>query len=388
MGERLTDAGLRRFDEVAASHVSDRTVPGLVALVARGEQVHATALGSLTVGGPPVRRDSLFRIASTTKPITGAATMALVHEGRLSLDEPIERLLPEMADRRVLRRIDGPLDDTVPAQRAITVRELLTFTFGFGMVMEMFTSPEPWPIVRAANELHLATLGPPQPDEPPAPDAWIAALGSLPLMAQPGEQWMYNTGAQVLGVLLSRAAGMPIAEVLRTRIFAPLGMTDTAFYAEDGSRLATSYVPTPDGLVLWDAPDGQWSHAPAFADCAAGLVSTADDLLAFSRMLLRRGAPVLPAEAVGEMTRDQLTAGQKASVAGILEGRSWGFCQSVVTEGAWAGAYGWDGGLGTSWIADPARDLTVIVLTQRMFESPQAPAVHVELQAAALAALG
>lgn len=251
----------------------------------------------------------------------------------------------------------------------------------------MFASPEPWPIVRAAAELHLSTIGPPQPDEPPAPDEWIARFASLPLMAQPGERWMYNTGAHVLGVLLSRAAGMPIADVLRTRIFGPLGMTDTAFYAGDTSRLATAYMPSPGGLQVWDPPDGQWSHASAFADCAAGLVSTADDLLAFSRMMLRRGEPILTSDAVAEMTRDQLTAGQKASVAGILEGRSWGFCQSVVTEGPWAGAFGWDGGLGTSWIADPARDLTVIVLTQRMFETAQAPAVHTDLQAAALAAL-
>jgi CubicO group peptidase (beta-lactamase class C family) len=389
MSDLLTADGLARFSDVAAEHVGDDAVPGLVALVSRGDQVHAEALGSLTIGGPAVRRDSLFRIASTTKPITGAATLALVGEGLISLDEPVGRLLPELASPRVLLRMDGPLDRTVEAARPITVRQLLTFTFGFGMTMEMFASPEPWPVVAAASELHLSTIGPPSPAEQPAPDEWIGALGSLPLLAQPGERWLYNTGASVLGVLLARAAEMPFADVLRTRIFEPLGMPDTALWAPDVGRLATAYLPTPAGLQVWDAPDGQWSRPPAFGDGAAGLVSTVDDLLAFARMLLRGGRPVLGAPAVGQMTRDQLTLEQKERDGkGFLDGRSWGFCQSVVTDGPHAGAYGWDGGFGSSWLVDPAQDLAVIVLTQRMFESPMAPPVHRDLQAAAYSALG
>lgn len=388
MSDLLTDDGLERFGAVAAAHVGDEKVPGLVALVARGDQVHVEALGSLSIGGPPVRRDSLFRISSTTKPVTGAATLALVREGLFGLDERVDGLLPELANPRVLRRMDGPLDKTVPATRAITVRDLLTFTFGFGMVMEMFTAPQPWPVVAAATQLHLSTIGPPNPAEQPDPDTWINALGSLPLLAQPGERWLYNTGASVLGVLLARAAGQHFTDVLRTRIFEPLGMRDTAFWATDTGRLATAYVPSADGLQVWDPPDGQWSRPPAFGDGAAGLVSTADDLLEFARMLLRGGEPVLSADAVTEMTRDQLTPEQKARDGrGFLDGRSWGFCQSVVTDGPYAGAFGWDGGLGSSWLVDPTRDLTVIVLTQRMFESAQAPQVHVDLQAAAYAAL-
>src|SRR3954453_17941961 len=146
-------------------------------------------------------------------------------------------------------------------------------------------------------------------------------------------------------------------------------MSNTAFYAHDTDRLLTSYVPGSDGLAVWDAPDGQWSRPPAFGDGAAGLVSTADDLLAFARMLLRGGDPALSADAVREMTRDQLTDEQRATTRGFLVGRSWGFSQSVVIEGPYAGAFGWDGGLGTSMLIDPRRDLTVIVLTQRMFES-------------------
>ena len=388
MSDRLTPEGLARFAEAAARHVADDRVPGLVALVAAGDQVHVEARGSLSVGGPPVRRDSLFRIASTTKPITAAAALALVREGLLGLDEPVDRLLPELADRRVLQRMDGPLDDTVAAHRAVTTRDLLTFTFGFGMVMEMFMAAEPWPVVAAAERMRLSTVGPPSPGAPPDPDTWMAALGSLPLLAQPGERWLYNTGAQVLGVLAARAAGVPFEEVLRTRIFEPLGMHDTAFWTADPGRLATAYQPTAGGLQVWDPPDGQWSRPPAFPDGAAGLLSTADDLLAFARMLLRGGAPVLTADLVDEMTRDQLTADQKAKAGpAFLGDRSWALGQAVVIEGPRAGAFGWDGGLGSSWLVDPARDLTVIVLTQRLFETARAPAVHGELQDAAYAAL-
>jgi CubicO group peptidase (beta-lactamase class C family) len=371
------------FREAAAAHVGPGTVPGLVALVAHGDDVHVEVVGELTVGGAPVRRDSLFRIASTTKPVTGALTMALVDDGVLALDAPVERWLPELAARRVLRRMDGPLDDTVAVQRPPTVRDLLTFTFGFGMAMEMFAAPEPWPVVAACDALHLSTLGPPDPHGPPPPDDWVAALGTLPLLAQPGERWLYNTGAQVLGVLIARAAGAPLDAVVQDRVLGPLGMRDTAFWAQDTARLATAYVPTPQGLQVWDEPDGRWAHPPAFPDGAAGLVSTADDLLAFARLFLRQGAPVMRPESAAAMTTDQLAPGQAPAV--FLDGRGWGFCQAVVTEGPFAGAFGWDGGLGTSWLVDPRRDLVVIVLTQRLFESPHTPQVHRDLQAAARA---
>jgi CubicO group peptidase (beta-lactamase class C family) len=310
----LSTAGHERLTEVARSHVGPDRVPGLVALVASGDDVYAEALGQLSLDGPPVQRDSLFRIASTTKPITGALTMALVDEG----------LLPELASPRVLRRMDGPLDDTVPADREITVRDLLTFTFGFGMHVGMFMAPTLWPIVAAATEAQLATLGPPDPKTPPDADEWISRLGSLPLLAQPGERWLYNTGASVLGVLCQRAAGTSsFTEVLRSRLFTPLGMASTAFFTTDPSRLATAYAATPEGLTVWDAPEGNWSRPPAFEDGAAGLVSTVDDLLAFARMFLREGAPVLSPESVTAMTRDQVTPAQRDGQEAFLGNRSW-----------------------------------------------------------------
>jgi len=382
----LNKGGLDRFGAVAASHVSDDNVPGLVALVAQGDEVHVEAIGTLAIGGRPVERGSLFRIASTTKPITAAATLALVREGLFELDEPVDRLLPELANRRVMRRMDGPLNDTVPAVGPVTVRGLLTFTFGFGMALQMFMATEPWPVVAAATQAGLATIGPPQPDAFVDPDTWIVHFGELPLLAQPGEQWLYNTGSHVLSVLCARAAGMSYDDVLRTRIFEPLGMPDTGFYTEDVLRLATAYQPTADGNVIWDPPDGQWSRPPAFYDGAAGLVSTVDDLLAFARMLLRRGEPVLTADQVREMSRDHLTAPQREFGMAFLGGRGWGLGTSVVLDGPWAGAIGWDGGLGTSFLVHPERDLAVIVLTQRMFDTAQAPAVHTDLQLAGLTA--
>ncbi len=387
MTGKLTKDGLAQVRAAAERHVADDNVPGLVLLVAAGGQVHCEALGRLAVGGPPVARDSLFRISSTTKPITGAMTMALVDEGMLSLDEPVDGLLPELAGRRVLRRPDGPLDDTVPADRPITTRDLLTFTFGFGSVVDMFMAPAPWPVEVASDELSLATLGPPNPAVQPDADTWIARLGSLPLIAQPGERWMYNTGASVLGVLVARATGQSFAGALQTRMFEPLRMKDTGFWTSQPERLATAYRPTPAGLELADPPDGAWSRPPAFADGAAGLVSTVDDLYAFAMMLLRGGGPVLSPQSVRAMTTDQLTAAQKAG-GGLgpefFRHQSWSFCQAVHDNGA----FGWDGGFGSSWLVDPLRDLVVIVLTQRLWESPALPQVHRDIQQAVYAALG
>lgn len=390
MSEALTEAGLAHLDEVVDAHVDEKGVPGAVALVTCGGTTHVHAAGVLSIGGPLAGRDSRFRIASITKPISGAAAMALVAEGVIALDDPIGRWVPELASPRVLRRPDSPLDDTVPAARPITVRDLLTFTFGFGVTADLFAADPPWPIAAAEAELGLSTLGPPNPGAQPGTDEWIAGLGGLPLIAQPGERWLYNTGASVLGVLMARATGTTLLEVLRTRIFEPLGMGATAFFTDDTARLATMYQPGDDGPSVSDPPDGMWSRAPAFPDAAAGLVSTVDDLAAFGRAMVSGGGPILSPAAVAEMTTDHLSAEQRARDTRVIvpEGASWGYCLSVVVEGPRTGAFGWNGGLGTSWIADPARDLNVIVFTQLMFTSPTPPAIHAAVQDAAYDALG
>ena len=363
----MTDG--ERLEDIVEAAVARGDAPGVVAAVATGDETRIATAGVMAVGGPPMRADTLFRIASITKPITAAVVLSLADEGVLGLDEPVDRLLPELADRRVLRRPDGPLTDTIRAERAVTARDLLTFTWGFGMQGAMFMAAEPWPIVTAVAERDLASFGPAQPATTPEPDTWMARLAELPLLAQPGERWLYSAGSQVLGVLAARAAGAPFEDVMRERVLAPLEMHDTAFYAADTSRLATAY----EGLAVRDAPDGQWSRPPRFPDGAAGLVSTAADLVAFGRMLLRGGQPVLRAQTVAEMTRDQLTPAQRANVwpgFSFLGDRGWGYGVSVTEWG-----YTWEGGSGTAWSNVPDLDTTVVVLTQRASDETGMPAV-------------
>ncbi len=383
----FSEARLSRLHDVMSGYVDRGDIPGMVTLVSRRGDVHVDTLGAKAIGGDPMRRDTIFRIASMTKAITAAAAMILVEECKLRLDEPVDRLLPELANRKVLKRLDAPLDDTVPAIRPITVRNLLTFRMGFGMIMG---PPDKYPILHAIDELQLG-LGPPSPDTTPAPDEWIRRLGTLPLMHQPGERWMYNTGSEVLGVLIARASGQPFDVFLRERIFEPLGMQDTGFSvpAADIDRLATSYwtnFHTGKLEVFDQAQGGQWSRPPAFPSGAAGLVSTVDDYHAFARLLLNkgehRGQRILSRPSVETMTTDQLTPEQKA-VSGLIPGyfdsHGWGFGVSVVTKrvdlAGPIGKFGWDGGLGTSWYSDPQEDMVTILLTQRAWTSPSPPNV-------------
>jgi CubicO group peptidase (beta-lactamase class C family) len=363
-----------KLDDIIEAAVARGDAPGVVAAVGRGDEGYVAAAGVMAVGGPPMQPDTLFRISSMTKPVTAAVVLSLAEDGAFGLDEPVDRLLPELANRRVLRRPDGPLTDTIAAERAVTARDLLTFTWGFGMQGAMFMAPGPWPIVSAVAERELGSFGPPQPDTTPEPDTFMARLSELPLLAQPGERWLYSAGSQVLGVLAARAADAPFEDVMRERVLAPLGMDDTAFYAGDTGRLATAYERRDGELAVSDPPDGQWSRPPRFPDGAGGLVSTAEDLLRFGRMLLRPGGnPVLTAGTVAEMTRDQLTPAQRANVwpgFSFLDDRGWGYGVSVTEWG-----YTWDGGLGTSWSNIGDQDLTVVVLTQRAADEAGLPAV-------------
>jgi CubicO group peptidase (beta-lactamase class C family) len=377
-----------RTAETLSRHLATGYMPGAVALIGQADTADVVAVGTPSKDDVThIRRDSIFRIASMTKPLTAAATMILVEAGRLRLDEPVSRWLPELANRRVLKNRCGPLDDTIPAKRAITVEDLLTFRCGLGIVL---TSPDNCPILGRISELKLVGFGPPDPTSPLAPDEWLKRLGTLPLMTQPGEQWMYNTGSYLLGVLLARASGRLLPELLRGLIFEPLGMRDTGFFvpASKRGRLVSAYRLEAGHTELYDAPaSSAWSTPPTFPDGGGGLVSTADDYFVFSRFLLARGwvgkGRLISEASVAAMTRDHLTAEQRAGGAPILSsGRGWGFGLSVVTEQTAealpVGAYGWTGGLGTSWMADPRSGLTAILLTQTLFTSPVAPAVHQE----------
>jgi CubicO group peptidase (beta-lactamase class C family) len=385
----LSRARLGRMHEVMAGYVERGDVPGLVTLVSRRGEVHVDAIGTQAIGdSPPMRRDTIFRISSMTKPIIAVATMILVEECKLRLDEPVDRLLPELAERQVLKRLDGPLDETVPAKRPITVRDLLTFRMGFG---QMMAPSDAYPILSAADEQQIG-MGPPSPSSMPAPDEWMRRLGRLPLMHQPGEMWMYNTGSDVLGVLIARASGQPLETFLRQRIFEPLGMKDTGFSVPAASldRLATSYWtdPTSGKLTVYDEARGsQWSRPPTFPSGAGGLVSTIDDYLAFGQMMLSQGKHggerILSRLSVELMTTDQLTPEQKAAsslTSGFLDGLGWGFGVSVITRrddiAAVPGRYGWDGGLGTSWYTDPREEMVIILMTQCAWSSPSPPNVY------------
>jgi CubicO group peptidase (beta-lactamase class C family) len=373
-------------------YVEKGAAPGLVSVVARRGESHIDSIGTAALGGgPAMAADTIFRISSMTKPVTAVATLILLEECVLRLDEPVERFLPELAGRRVVRRIDGPVDDTVPAVRSITVRDLLTFRMGFGGYFG------PCPVNDAAAPLQLS-VGPPQPSLPPEPDEWMRRFSTLPLMCQPGERWLYHTGADVLGVLIARASGQPFETFLRERIFEPLGMKDTGFCvpAADLERFTTSYTTNPEtgALQLYDEQSGQWSEPPAFPSGGAGLVSTATDFLAFAEMLLRRGAPILSRPSVETMITDQLTDEQKALSGffpGDFDARGWGFCVGLVTRrehpSAPVGQYGWDGGMGTIWRNDPAEQMAIILLTNAAWTSPRPPNIALDFRSGAYASI-
>lgn len=392
MSAALAKDRLDRLHDVLAGHVAGGATPGLVSVVSRRGEVDVAAIGSSEHGGGrPVGADAIFRISSMTKPVTAVAALVLVEECVIRLDDPVDDFLPELADRRVVRSIDAPVDDTVPAHRPISVRDLLTFTMGFGGYFG------PCPVNDAAAALHLS-VGPPQPAVPPEPDEWMRRFSTLPLMCQPGERWLYHTGADVLGVLVARASGQSFPEFLHRRVFEPLGMRDTGFHvpAERLERFSPSYATDPGTgeLSVFDEVTGQWSAPPAFPSGGAGLVSTAADYVAFAEMLLRGGSPLLSHPTVATMTSDQLTPRQKA-VSGLLPGdfddKGWGFCVSVVTRqthpAAPVGQYGWDGGMGTIWRNDPGNDLVAVLLTNAMWTSPRPPALARDFLTASYAAI-
>jgi Beta-lactamase class C and other penicillin binding proteins len=376
MSARLTSGGVARLHDAMAARVARREMPGLVTMVACGDAVHVDPIGTVAFDSDaPMRRDTLFRIASLTKPVLGAATMALAEDGRLRIDEPVDRLLPELSGRRVLRRIDGPTDDTVPAGRPISVEDLLTLRLGFGQITEPEFDP-PYPIVHAATALDL-TLGGPDPRTPHAPDEWMRLFGSLPLMEQPGQRWRYNVGTLVLGVLVARAAGGTLGEVLRERLFAPLGMVDTGFETttESVQRLPVQYMSNrATGRLEVQALTAAetWTSPPAFPSGSGGLLSTIDDFYAFARMLRdggrHEGRQILSAASVKTMTTNHLPADQIRSAGLLLGNQGWGYGLGVVTtptdNGLTPGQYGWSGGYGTTWFNDPSRDLIAIAMTQ------------------------
>lgn len=362
--------------QAMAARVERGEFPGIVTLVARGDDVQVETIGDTAFhGGVPMRRDTPFRIASLTKPVLAAAAMILVEDDVIDLEEPVHRLLPELAGQRVLARIDGPLEETVPAHRPVTVEDLLTFRNGFGQLVEPTFDP-PFPIVQATQQLELV-LGAPDPRTPHDPDEWIRRFGTLPLMFQPGERWLYNAGTMILGVLLARAARQPLGDLLRERLFEPLGLTETGFWlpADRAVQLPAHYQTDPESEKLTEqliTPIEEWSKPPVFPSGSGGLVSTVDDFHTFARLLLHRGVHggtrLLSEQSVQLMTTNRLTPEQIAGADMLLGGSGWGLGMGVLVTpqapATEAGQYGWSGGYGTTWFNDPHEELTAIAMTQ------------------------
>ena len=369
-GQGFSPTGLERLHDRLAWHVETGKMPGLIALVARHDgdrnDVHVDVIGTKAIdddAAAATRRDLPDRVADQTDRCRGGDDPR--RRRCAELDAPVDENLPELADRRVLRSLDAPLDDTVPATRAITLEDLLTFRLGFGTVM---APPDTYPIQAAERELQLGTLGSPYPPTPHTPDEWIGLLGSLPLMHQPGEQWMYNTGSQVLGVLLERAAGQPLEALLRERICSiRSAMRDTGFSvsADQRNRFTTAYAPDPESDVLKvidGVEDSYWSAPPAFPNAAGWLVSTIDDFWAFVSMLLAdgtfNGERILTQRSVELMTTDHLTPeqrGRRHAVPGRprrLGLRHGGAGRQHSGGPGHPGGFGWDGGTGTTWRSD------------------------------------
>ena len=375
-GRGFSSIRLARLHAALMRHVGDGYLPGLVALVHQRGRECVEAIGTTAFDSSvPMRRDTIFRLASTTKPITAAGAMILVEECKLRLDDPVDEWLPELSGRRVLRTIESPLDDTVAANRPITLRDLLTFRSGYGEVA--FLSPT-CPFQLAMTEARL-----PLSEWPFAgtPDEFMTRLGRLPLVHQPGERWLYHMSSEILGVLIARASGKSLGAFLQERLFEPLGMIDTGFDVPEAKldRLPACYgrdIRTGEFVVLEKARSGYAARPPVFESGAGGLVSTVDDLLAFGRMMLgdgdAAGERILSRPTIELMTMDHLTAGQKAAspfFEHFWETRGWGFGMGVVTArrdlADVPGRFGWDGAFGTSWYVDPHEDLVGVLMTQR-----------------------
>lgn len=377
------------FEAVLNEHIVRGELPGVVAVAFRPNQPMA-----LTAAGPrdlernlPVSRDTIFRIASLTKPITSVAALTLHDEGRFDLDDPITRVAPELEHLRVLQNPDGPIDQTVPAERAITFRDLLTHRSGLS-VGDFHRGP-----IRAA---YTATLGT-EIDNVLSPDEWIARLATLPLVDQPGAAFHYGVSTDLLGFLLARIGGTSLGSLMRQRVFDPLRMRDTDFIVprdkrhrraaltgfDENGRLVTLNA-APGGHALAERPESM-----TFESGGQGLWSTADDYVTFARLFTGGGAVdgvrVLRPETCAQMMSNQLTSSQRAGArllgqAPFAEGHGYGLGVAVVMEPDKAdvlrcrggvGTVGWPGAYAGWWQADPNDGSVLVFLTHNMVELPQ-----------------
>lgn len=356
------------------AHVERGTAPGIVVTAGSVDgPIETFAAGDLAA-------DAIVRIQSMAKPILAVATLQLVQAGRLTLDDPVETWLPELADRRVLRTPESPLSDTMAA-KPITVRHLLTNTSGYGAT----TAPSPLQDAMRENRTDAGT-------EPVAMGAqeWLDAMASLPLMFPPGAGWRYHHSFGILGILLSRVVDASLDDHLRQSLFDPLGMVDTGHVVprEKAHRLPAAYRHDQErGLVEVEPPGAGFYVEPAPFDLShAELVSTAADYAQFALMLAsggkHRGRPFLDPELVEQLRTDQVPAAIKTPDSfffpGFWKGTGWGLGVAVVTEGEHAGRYGWSGGLGTDFFINPDGSFQILLTQVEM--GPQIMELFSDLQ--------
>jgi len=376
------------IERTLQKEVDGGQLAGAAALVWRDGAVRhiATAGRRDLVSGLPVERDTIFRMASVSKPVTTVCALTLLDERRFALDEPIAACAPELARLRVLRDPNGPLDETDEAARPITFGDLLTHRSGL-----TYGDFHRGPIARA----HAERLGP-QMDNPLTPDEWIARLATLPLIDQPGAAFHYSLSTDLLGFLIARLDGAPLGTVLERRVFAPLGMRDTGFtvppqkrdrraglcgFDRDG-KLAP-LTETPGGNALAERPDGM-----TFESGGQGLWSTLDDYLAFARMLIGDAPPgrdILRPGTRAMMTSNQLTPAQRAGARMFgrpvfAAGHGYGMGVAVVMEPEKAdplrgrggvGTVSWPGAYGSWWQADPTDGSVLLFFAHNMVQLEQ-----------------
>lgn len=374
----------------AQAAVAGGKLPGAVTLVWRkGEVVQAEALGVLNLESKaPMTRNAVFRLASMSKPVTVAAAMTLVDQGKIRLDDPITKWAPEFANMRVLRRPDGPLDDTYPAPRAITVRDLMTHASGLPAYGFIGSDP----ISKAALEKVGFGI-----ESPMTPDQWLAAIASLPLTYAPGERFNYGFSIDVLGFVIGRAAGTSLRRVVLDNICGPLAMADTDFWIPPAKRVRTADVYSyagPGAFSLTTLKGFVGPAPPTYTSGGQGLVLTVDDYLAFARMLLGGGGAggtrVLKPESVRLMTSNHLTDAQRRFPTIVADWRvqDFGLGMSLIKDGAAyaaagrgvgaAGSFGWPGAFGGWWQADPVNQVILIWL-QQVLPAPPRPGAPLTL---------
>ena len=369
---------LQRLDRHFARYVDDGRLPGwLIVVTRRGQIVHVSTYGQRDVeAGLPVELDTLFRIYSMTKPITSVAAMMLYEEGAFELKDPVSRFVPSFDDVRVYRSGSALNPVTEPASEPVRIWHLLTHTSG--LTYGFHHSHPVDAMYRAAG---FEWGSPSGADLAACCDAWA----NLPLLFQPGTEWNYGVSTDVLGRVVEVASGLSLDRFFAERIFRPLGMTDTAFWAPeaDHDRLAALYVALPGHAdpVRMDAMGDAAKTSPTFLSGGAGLVSTAADYHRFTQMLLRGGelerARLLGTRTVRYMTRNHLPGGVDLEAFGrplfaetTFEGVGFGLGFSVVQDNianrvlSSIGEFGWGGAASTASLVDPSEAITTLFFTQ------------------------